>query len=104
MSKYRNEKATYNGTTFDSKRERDRYCDLLLLERAGRIHDLRLQVPYVVIPKQQGERECVYKADFVYSTSDGMTVVEDAKGMRTREYIIKRKLMLLVHGIRVREV
>ena len=56
MSKYHSQKATYNGITFDSKRERDRYIDLLLLERAGEISELRLQVSFELIPKQAGER------------------------------------------------
>ena len=50
VRKYRSQKATYNGITFDSKRERDRYIDLLLLERAGEISELRLQVPFELIP------------------------------------------------------
>ena len=49
------------------------------------------------------ERECAYIADFVY-TENGKIVVEDTKGLRTKDYIIKRKLMLYVHNIRVREV
>ena len=67
MSKYHSQKATYNGITFDSKRERDRYIDLLLLERAGEISELRLQVSFELIPKQAGERSCKYIADFAYT-------------------------------------
>jgi hypothetical protein len=103
VRKYRSQKATYNGITFDSKRERDRYIDLLLLERAGEISELRLQVSFELIPKQAGERNCKYIADFAY-TRNGEMVVEDAKGVRTPEYVIKRKLMLWVHGIKVHEV
>ncbi|MST70664.1 DUF1064 domain-containing protein [Mogibacterium kristiansenii] len=108
--KYHNRKTIVNGHTFDSKKEANRYSELLLLERAGAIHDLRTQVKYVLIPSQRSketgkviERECSYKADFVY-TEGGETVVEDVKGYRTKEYIIKRKLMLHVHGIRIREI
>lgn len=108
--KYHNRKTVVNGHTFDSKKEANRYSELLLLERAGAIHDLRTQVKYVLIPSQRSketgkviERECSYKADFVY-TEGGETVVEDVKGYRTKEYIIKRKLMLHVHGIRIREI
>lgn len=108
--KYHNRKTVVNGHTFDSKKEAKRYSELLLLERAGAIHDLRTQVKYVLIPSQRSketgkviERECSYKADFVY-TEGGETVVEDVKGYRTKEYIIKRKLMLHVHGIRIREI
>lgn len=110
MAKYGNKKTTLNGMTFDSKKEARRYSELLLLERAGAIHNLQTQVKYVLIPSQRDpvtgkviERECAYKADFVY-TENGETVVEDTKGFRTKDYIIKRKLMLKVHGIRIREV
>lgn len=108
--KYHNRKTIVNGHTFDSKKEANRYSELLLLERAGAIHDLRTQVKYVLIPSQRSketgkviERECSYKADFVY-TEGGETIVEDVKGFRTKEYIIKRKLMLHVYGIRIREI
>ena len=94
---------------FDSRREAERWDELALLQRAGRISDLKRQVRYRLIPEQRDarghviERPCDYYADFVY-TKDGRTVVEDAKGHRTPEYIIKRKLMLRVYGIRIREV
>jgi len=103
-SKYHNQKCTYNGITFDSKRERDRYCELLLMQRAGKISDLRLQVPFILILSQPGERSVKYVADFVYLNQDGKQVVEDAKGVRTEAYRIKRKLMLERHGIRIQEV
>ena len=107
-SKYRNRKVTVDGLTFDSAKEARRWKELCLLERAGTISDLRRQVKYELIPSQRvngkvAERAVTYAADFVYM-EDGQTVVEDAKGVRTKEYIIKRKLMLHVHGIRVREV
>ena len=102
MSKYKNRKTTVDGIVFDSKKEAARYQDLRLLERAGEIQDLRCQVRYEIIPKQNGERACYYVADFAYQ-EDGNTVVEDVKGRRTRDYIIKRKLMLERHGIRIRE-
>ena len=102
MSKYRNRRTVYDGITFDSQREANRYAELKLLERAGEISDLKLQVPFELIPKQPGERAVKYIADFVY-TEDGQTVVEDVKGKKTRDYIIKRKLLLWVHGIKVRE-
>ena len=104
--------------TFDSKKEMRRYRELQWLERAGQITDLRRQVKYVLIPTQREpeksgprggrirgkviEKEAAYYADFVY-TQNGETVVEDAKGARTDTYIIKRKLMLWVHGIRILE-
>ena len=120
MSKYGNNKIAHNGLIFDSVLEYKRYCDLKILEGQGKIIGLKRQVKFILIPaqreadevgkrsgKKQGkviERECAYYADFVYIDSDGFTVVEDTKGIRTPEYIIKRKLMLFVHGIRIREV
>ena len=112
MTKYKNRAVTVDWHRFPSVREAARYRELRLLERAGQITDLQIQVKFVLIPAQyEGEgkskrcieRECAYIADFVY-TEGGKTVVEDAKGMRTKEYIIKRKLMLYIHKIRIREV
>jgi hypothetical protein len=108
MTKYRNKKAVVNGIKFDSKKEAARYNELRLLERAGAIQNLKTQVKFVLIPSQKingktVERECAYKADFVY-TQNGKTVVEDTKGYRTKDYIIKRKLMLYVHGIKINEI
>ena len=104
-NKYRNQKTNIDGITFDSKREAKRYAELYLLQREGKIQSLRRQVAYELIPKQQGERACTYKADFVYVDNEtGQEVVEDAKGRRTPEYVIKRKLMLYRHGIRIHEV
>ena len=91
-----------DGQVFDSQKEYNRWCNLRLLERAGKISDLKRQVKYELIPKQEGERACNYMADFVYC-QDGETVVEDCKGFRTEGYKIKRKLMLWVHGIKVKE-
>ena len=107
-SKYGNKKVEVNGIQFDSKREARRYLDLKAMEMAGQIHDLKRQVPFELIPSQRidgkvVERSCDYVADFVYY-KDGDFVVEDTKGMKTRDYIIKRKLMLHVHGIRIKEV
>ena len=109
-TKYNNTKITVDGQIFDSKKEANRYKELRLLEKAGEIYDLRRQVKFKLIPTQRDEvtgevveRECSYKADFVYE-EDGKTVVEDVKGFRTKEYVIKRKLMLWRYGIRIREV
>ncbi len=110
MNKYRSKKTVVDGITFDSRLEARRYQELKLMERAGEIFGLQLQVKYVLIPSQKldnkvVERAVTYVADFVYTLkSSGESVVEDTKGMKTKEYIIKRKLMLYVHGIRVKEV
>ena len=90
---------------YDSTKEHRRACELQLMQRAGLISVLREQVRFELIPAQQGERSCSYIADFVYTdVATGQTVVEDTKGVRTKEYIIKRKLMLFIHGIRIKEV
>lgn len=99
-NKFRNVKT--NG--YASKKEARRGAALRAMARAGDIRDLVEQPRYLLIPKQDGERKCEYVADFAYTTQRGEKIVEDCKGIRTRDYIIKRKLMLFVHRIRVREV
>ena len=102
-SKYGNRKLSGpDGQKFDSVKEYHRWGCLRLLERAGTIKDLKRQVKYELIPKQVGERACNYIADFTYM-QDGKLVVEDVKGMKTDAYKIKKKLMLWVHGIRIKE-
>ncbi len=93
---------TPDGQVFDSQKEYHRWCELRLLERAGRISGLQRQVKYELIPKQNGERACTYVADFVYY-EDGKLVVEDSKGHKTEAYKIKKKLMLWVHNIKIKE-
>lgn len=111
--KYYNRKVTIDGETFDSVKEARRYQELKLLQRAGMIVNLDRQVSFELIPAQRidgkvVERACNYVADFTYlektKTGEWLTVVEDTKGFKTKDYIIKRKLMLHVHGIRIREV
>lgn len=103
MSKYGNQK--WGG--FDSKKERLRYQELLLLEKAGKIQGLTRQVRFELIPSQYDgkkcvERACNYIADFTY-WKDGEFIVEDCKGFRTKDYIIKRKLMYYFRKIRIKE-
>jgi hypothetical protein len=115
-TKYGSRKVTYNGIQFASKKEANRYCELLLLERAGAITDLQTQVPFVLIPAQYEiingkrkcvERECKYIADFVY-TENGRQIVEDVKGYKESTaysvFVLKRKLMLYLKNIKVIEV
>lgn len=123
MAKYRNRKVTIDGVTFDSKHEAQRYRELQVLERAGQIYGLELQKKFVLVPAQYEtfdrygkngkplkdgkkcvEKEVAYYADFTYITARGEYVVEDAKGVKTKDYIIKRKLMLFIHDIKVKEV
>lgn len=120
-TKYKSKKIVIDGIIFHSKKEGHRYQELKLLERAGVIRDLDRQVKFVLIPAQREadtigargairkgkiiERECAYVADFVYIDAEtGKTVVEDTKGFKTKDYIIKRKLMLWVHKIKIMEV
>lgn len=119
--KYGNHKAEVDGQVFDSRKEARRFGQLQLLEQAGAIKDLETQKKYILIPAQREpdtvgprggikpgkliEHEVSYLADFVYiDTETGETVVEDTKGVRTKEFVIKRKLMLYVHGIRIHEI
>ncbi len=125
MNKYGAKKVVTPEGVFDSRKEHRRWCELKLLERAGKITKLRRQVKFVLIPAQREEstevykagpqkglpkpgaiieKQCVYKADFVYiDTGTGKEVVEDTKGVRTADYKIKRKLMLYKYGIRIKE-
>ena len=130
--KFKNKQKYYNcktkssdGIVFDSHKEASRWEQLRILERAGEITDLQRQVKYEIIPAQYEtyeryskrgerlkdgtrlvERKAEYVADFVYTTKLGELIVEDTKSVatRTKEYILKRKLMRLVHGIRIHEV
>ena len=120
-NKYNAKSVEYDGIKFDSQKEALRYKELSYLLSEGIITDLRRQVKYLLIPTQrepdtigarggvkQGkllERECSYIADFVYTVVEtGETVVEDTKGFKTKEYAIKKKLMLFVYGIRIKEI
>lgn len=126
MNKYGNKKVVVDGEVFDSKREAKRYQELKLLEKCGAIRGLQRQVKYELIPTQKEkstkvytkgrkkgqpiegkviEKAITYKADFVYTdVNSGKQVVEDSKGMRTKDYVMKRKLMLYIHGIKIQEV
>ncbi len=122
-NKYHSRKVIKDGEKFDSVKEYKRFCELLLLEKAGEVTDLKRQLKFVLIPAQYEyikqyskngkqlkdkrvllERETAYFADFVYRNKDGRVVVEDTKGVKTKDYIIKRKLMLHVYGIKVKEI
>jgi len=109
-SKYYSRKVTKDGVTFDSVKEYRRFCELSLLERAGAIADLKRQVKFELIPSQKVdgkvvERAVNYVADFVYlSMVTGRTTVEDTKGFKTKDYIIKRKLLRWIHGLSIKEV
>lgn len=123
-TKYNATKVTIDGHTFDSRKEANRYCELKLLEKGNVIRDLRLQVEFELLPNQYAtekrygkngkplkdkkvllERRVVYRADFVYTLNEtGETVVEDVKGVRLPEYILKRKMFLYKYGIPIHEI
>ena len=133
-SKLRNKAIIIDGQRFDSRAEARRYGQLRMLERAGEISDLQMQKMYELIPghyeyvptgkifsrgARKGQKEykrvtvelpVKYIADFVYKTKDGNTVVEDVKGYSDpnsatyAKFVIKRKLMLWIHGVKVKEV
>lgn len=104
--KFGNNKVVVDGLKFDSKKEANRYCELTLLQRAGKITNLERQKKFELIPtiKFGGhtERGVSYIADFVY-IENGQQVVEDVKGFKTKDYIIKRKIMLWRYGIKILE-
>lgn len=102
-SKYGAVKTEVDGIMFDSKREASRYQELRLLEQAGEIANLRLQVPYILFQKNEHGRALKYIADFVYNDDTGALVVEDAKGHSTDVYKIKRRLMAELKGIEIKE-
>lgn len=110
VSKYGNRKTEIDGILFDSAKEARRYAELKLMERTGEISDLRRQVKFELTPSiREGgkviERASHYVADFVYlDRRTGKIVVEDVKGKRTPEYILKRKYMLAINKIRIKEV
>jgi hypothetical protein len=120
-SKYGSKKVAYDGMEFDSKKEMYRYIRLKSMQEEGLISDLRMQVPFEIIPAVYEEEtiqlktkvktvtKCVqratyYLADFVYRDKEGNEVVEDAKGMRTEKYLLKKKMMRAFLGITIKEV
>jgi hypothetical protein len=99
---------------YDSRKEASRAAQLEMLQKAGTIRNLRYQVQFTLLPSQKGadgksiERPVSYFADFVYEEPGAVSgvwheVVEDCKGMRTTEYVIKRKMLLFFHHIQLRE-
>lgn len=92
----------YAGKKFDSTKEANRYKELLMLQKAGIIGLIELQVPFEL--NEGGTHSMKYYADFVYRMMDtGERVVEDAKGHRTKEYKKRRRLMKKIHGITIHE-
>jgi hypothetical protein len=108
QNKYHNKKVYYDGHWFDSQKEKSWYIKYKLMEQAGEILDLKLQVKYELIKTFKLEdktyRSTNYIADFTYKTKDGKLHVIDVKGMRTDVYKLKKKLMAWKYGIEIEEV
>ena len=119
--KYHNKVVKYDGLEFDSKKEMYHYIKLKSMQDEGLISDLRLQVPFEIIPAIYEEQaiqlktktkyvsKCVqraahYVADFVYKDASGNEVVVDTKGFRTQEYELKKKMMRAFLGITIKEI
>lgn len=129
--KYKNKKVEVEGIIFDSAKEARRYRELRILQESGDIKNLQCQVKFILIPTQYEyyerysektgkrlkdgrrviEKECAYYADFVYiDTATGKKVVEDIKGYKDSrsagfaKYVLKRKMMLYFHGIKIKEI
>ena len=116
-SKYRNKKVGIDGITFDSKKEAATYLELKACKASGEITGFEMQCRFELIPAQYEDaliggklkKKCIeraihYVADFVLYYPDGEVVVLDVKGFKNQVWILKRKLMLMIHKIRVKEV
>ena len=99
-NKYKNQPITIDGHKVPSRREANRYSQLSLLQKAGIIRELKLQEPFELQPSfkhpitKQTIRAIKYIADFTYYDEDGIFHIEDTKGYHTKEYELKKKLML----------
>jgi len=97
-AKYYAQKTVIDGITFDSKKEAQKYLELKLLQRAGEVIEIELQPEFVLQEayryKGKKVRAVTYRADFRVRYRDGREVIIDTKGYRTKEYLIKRKLLL----------
>jgi len=119
-NKYHNQRTTRGNLTFDSKKEAQRFDTLKLLLDAGEIRNLKLQCDFTLqeaytTPDGERVRAIRYKADFAYERNtmpdaQGQAywakAVEDVKSSatKTKDYIIKRKLMQERYGISIVEV
>lgn len=108
QNKYKNKKVQYDEMTFDSKKEYSYYLKYKLMEQAGEIHDLKMQVPFTLIEtfklQDKTYRKTIYKADFTFIDKEGKYHVIDVKGIRTDVYKLKKKLMAWKYGIEIEEV
>lgn len=117
-SKYGNRKVVRDGIKFDSEREAARFAELKVLQAMGKIRNLRLQANFTLVEGYttiEGKRikPMVYRADFAYERATEpdcngavywLREVEDVKGAKTKDYLLKKKLMQDKFGITIREV
>ncbi len=102
-NKYKAERTTVDGITFDSKMEARRYEELRQMESAGIIRDLVLQPRYPLVVN--GHKIGTYVADFEYYDKEkDMVITEDVKGVKTPAYKLKKKLVWALHGVEIVEV
>lgn len=121
MNKYRNIKTVVDGRTFDSRKEAQYYRYYSQMQKEGKISNLRMQVSFELIPaiyedkvvhlktkdkitRTLVQRKVAYVADFVYDTPNEKDVVIDVKGKKTKEYLLKKKMMRAFKGITIHEV
>lgn len=102
--KYNARRTTVDGIIFHSAKEAKHYRELCRQMKAGEIDAFDRQVRFELVPKQDGERAVNYVADFVTYKDGKRLEVIDVKGMRLPDYVIKRKLLLWVHGIKIKEI
>lgn len=110
FKKYQNKPQEVDGIKFSSKKEAREYSRLKLLQDRGDIKGLKIQVKFdfpiggKVVRFVDSNRILTYIADFEYFDMYGNRKVVDVKGFKTRDYLIKKALMMAVHGILVEEV
>jgi len=109
QNKYRNKKVFVGSELFDSKKEYNRFIQLQMLEKLGKIKNLQRQVKFELQPSFKYNEKTIrainYIADFVYE-QNGERIVEDVKSEATRKdkvYLIKKKMLLYVFNIEIKE-
>lgn len=100
-NKFNAKKTVVDGITFASRKEAHYYCDLIRLQKAGQVKDFDMQVEFVLQEgfyyRKKWYRPIKYVADFVVRYADGRVETVDVKGFRTKEYQIKKKMLLRQH-------
>ena len=108
INKYHNKKCEFDGIKFDSIKEKNYYVKLKLMQDFGKISELKCHVPFILIETfkldDETYRKTKYIADFTYYDDKGNYHVVDTKGFKTKEYLLKKKLMAWKYGIEIEEV